>query len=392
MRLEKRVLETSDGGMSDIDRTDHSAKRLRSDSNSVSEVEPEHLIIHQVECTQTPDHRHHSSVAYFLDPPRLFAEDNKASALRGNTPIYDIEEYLENQENISIVVYRSYDCERYHKHLTNKGAFERIKLSSSGIRGVPALQPYLSALKKDAAPASCKSEKMEIHASELEDALESLKKLNSKMSIKDFWEPEAPYLHLYHFRGMIKDNVWKLSNSLQQQHVNVLLEYIDEAFGDEYADADALFAKGLVSKKHLSKLFGPDEIVVTIKEGHLVAYLSDGLPDASKSSIKLSCSSWTFDGVFHKKDTTFRVDWPSFDPDPRVLPISKLEMFPLKYDTSGAEEMLSSRGKRLWSCRRRRYMSYNAPEFEDMNSVPTVKTPPNILIITNNSGSSSIHD
>lgn len=104
MRLEKRVLETSDGGMSDIDRTDHSAKILRYDSNFVSEVESEHLIIYYVEYTQTPDHRHYSSVAYILDPPRLFAENNNASAPRDST-IYDIEKCLENQENMSIICY-----------------------------------------------------------------------------------------------------------------------------------------------------------------------------------------------------------------------------------------------------------------------------------------------
>lgn len=71
---------------------------------------------------------------------------------------------------------------------------------------------------------------MKIHASELENALESLKKQKSKMSMMDFWEPGAPYLHLHHFCGIIKDNVWKLSSSLQQQYVNVLFKYIDEMF------------------------------------------------------------------------------------------------------------------------------------------------------------------
>ncbi|CZR64932.1 uncharacterized protein PAC_14832 [Phialocephala subalpina] len=311
-RSEKRKLETLYGNVNGG--LDNSAKRARSNTNHLYEAEPEFLLVHKVEWIQNTNHNHHPRTAYFLDPPRLFADD-KASALRGTIPIFEIEDHLGDNEHISIVVYKSYDCETYHQHLTNKDAFERIKLSSSGVHGVTALQPYLFTLKEDAAPASCRI----------------------NMSTKDFWHLEAPYLHLYHFRGFIKDNVLKLSSILQQQHVNVLLKYIDEAFGEDYADAVTLFAKGLVSEKHLSKLFGPDEIVVTIKDGQLLAYVSAGLIQAGRSSLEMSCLSWGFDGAFHRKIMSFRVDWPPFGL--KLLPISELEMFPLKYDTLGAEEI-----------------------------------------------------
>lgn len=130
--------------------------------------------MHKVEWIQNTNHSHHPRTAYFLDPPRLFADDNKASALRGTIPIFEIEDHLDDNEHISTVVYKSYDCETHHQHLTNKDAFERIKLSSSGVRGILALQPYPFTLKEDAAPALCRSEEMTILFERAQRCLEEL--------------------------------------------------------------------------------------------------------------------------------------------------------------------------------------------------------------------------
>jgi hypothetical protein len=338
------------------------AKRIKLGSNPQADLDPGFLLIHKVECGQSINHNHHPEASYFLDVPRLFTGDNKASALRGTVSITDVEEHLEDNEHISIVIYRTYYCEEYHESIEE--GFERLKLSDYGVRTVSAMRPYLFVLRKDMAPATCILEDMTLRSSDLKEALRNLEKLDPRINYNSFrhddWSLKAPYLQLYHFRNFIRQTTRRLTNIEERRHVNVLLRYIDEAFGDDYAEADDLFSQGLVSQKHHSKLFGPNETVVNMKDGQAVASLSRGLPNTDRSSPTLYCENWNFDGVFGRKGSTVEITWPSTTPS-EILPIVDLDVFPLKYDRVGTKQKLLDRGRLLWKCRKRRYMSYRIP-------------------------------
>jgi hypothetical protein len=336
-------------------------KRIKLGSNPQVDLDPEFLLIHKVECGQSINHNHHPGTSYFLDIPRLFSGDNKASALRGTISITDVEEHLEDNEHISIVIYRTYDCEEYHESIEE--GFERLKLSDYGVRTVSAMRPYLFVLREDMAPATCILEDMTLLSSDLKEALRNLENLDPRINYSSFrqddWSLKAPYLQLYHFRDLVKQATRRLTNIEELRHVKVLLRYIDEAFGDDYAEADHLFAQGLVSQKHHSKLFGPNETVVNMKDGQPVASLSRGLPNTGQSTPTLYCEDWSFDGVFGRKGNTVVITWPSTSSE--ILPIVDLELFPLKYDLVGTKQKLLVRGQLLWKCRKRRYMSYRVP-------------------------------
>ncbi|KAH8747123.1 hypothetical protein BGZ57DRAFT_777353 [Hyaloscypha finlandica] len=336
-------------------------KRIKLGSHHQAKLDPEYLLIHKVECGQSINHNHHPETSYFLDPPRLFAKDNKASPLRGTISITDVEEHLEDNEHISIIIYRTYDCEEYHESIEEN--FERLRLSDYGVRTVSAMRPYLFVLSKDMTAAMCVSEDMTLLSHDLKEALTKLEILEPRINYNTLmlndWALNAPYLQLYHFRDLTRQTIRRLASIEERNHVDVLLRYIDEGFGDDYAEADDLFARGLVSQKHHSKLFGPDETVITMKEGQPVAFISKGLPKTGGSGPTLYCENWNFDGVFERKESIVDAIWPSTSS--AILPIVDLEYFPLKYDTAGTKQRLLARGQVLWNCRKRSYMSYRAP-------------------------------
>ena len=252
-----------------------------------------HLVLHKVECGRSINHNHHPETSYFLDAPRLFAGDNKASPLRGTSSIANAEEYLEDNEHISIVIYRTYDCEEYHESVEQ--SFERLRLSDFGVRTVAAMRPYLFVVSKDMAPATSVSEYMTLLSHDLKEALRNLEKLNPSINCNSFrhnhWRLNAPYLQMYHFRDLVRHTIPRLTSAEERKHAEVLLTYIDETFGDDYAEADNMFAKGMVSQNHLSKLFEPYEIVVTMKESQPVAFISKGLPNTGHPALTLRCEN-----------------------------------------------------------------------------------------------------
>jgi hypothetical protein len=379
----KRYLETSssDGSASEAIQSGSSLppsmatrprKRLKLGSRPQTQSGPEYLLIHKVECGHSINHNHHPKTSFFLDPPRLFAGDNKTSPLRGTVSISNVAEHLEDNEHISIIIYRTYYCEDYHA--TAEDDFERLRLSDYGVRTVSAMRPYLFVLSKDTPEAECASEEMTLLSQDLREALNNLEildpKINCHLLRQDHWTMNSPYLQMYHFRDLIRQTSPMLTGVDEQKHVDVLLRYIDEAFGDDYAEADNLFSMGLVSQKHASKLFGPEEIVVTMKEGQPVAYVSKGFPSQTRSLLTLHCESWKFDGVFGRKVEIFDVMWPTASSS-EVMPIIELNLFPLKYDRSGIKKRLLARGQVLWNCRKRRYMSYTLPT--DKSDTQTVR-------------------
>lgn len=346
-------------------------KRIRPGSTHEG-LNPEYLLIHQVYCELSTNHDDHAEVSNFLDTPRLFAGDNKASALRGKDTIMDIDDYLEDHEHISIVVYKRYNCEGYHERI--ESSFERLKFSDYAVRAVSAMRPYLFVLRRDTVPATSTSEEMTFLSDDLKQALRNLQALDSKINYASLarrnWNIESPYLQLYHFRDAIRQNVSCLSDFGEQQQVGVLLRYIYQELETEYGEADDLFARGLVSQKHHSKLFGPNEVIVTLDGDKPLAFMSLGLPDTGLSRSSLLCESWNFDGVFERKQSAVNIQWPHESRE--EMPIVDLEFFPLKYDHRKTEERLLTRGKLLWGCRKRRYMSYRG--LGSIDDVQTVRT------------------
>lgn len=133
--LKKRKMDTFDGSFR-ADPSKRSALLLPADSRPSSMnderapresfQQPQILIVHTVACSRTAAHADHHPRSSYFDCPRLFTGDHKASALRGRYRIDNVEEYIEQHEELYMVINRVYSCEVYHESVQH--LFGRLQL------------------------------------------------------------------------------------------------------------------------------------------------------------------------------------------------------------------------------------------------------------------------
>lgn len=328
--------------------------------SSPSTGQPRYVIVHLVTCQRHNNHVRHQRSAYFLDIPRLFAGDSKASALRGTHDLSNLKEYLEDHPEVSFIIYKSYNCERYHETIQDQ--FERLQIPKIDSEVVAQLRPYLFTLKKDEEPALADSERMEIISDELQEVMEVIEADPSDAFTNrhDGHNLRAPHLHFYHYRPLMVQYASESPSQIHREHIKLLLDYLNSSHGSEYEEADALFRRGMVSKLHFSKMFGPNEVIVTVRNDQPLAFVSRKCPIAQNDPLELDCWSWSFDGVFRRQTSPVRVDWPASSS--AIIPISALKTYPLRFDTSGLEQRLRKRGRTFWECRERKFVSYESPK------------------------------
>ncbi|KAF4453124.1 hypothetical protein F53441_4121 [Fusarium austroafricanum] len=320
---------------------------------------PRYLVIHQVKCPgSTPAHSRHPAVSEYLDIPRLFVGDNKATPLRGRQPAQKALHEAKGDPSISFAIYRTYNCLEYHTSV------------STALQEAPW---DTSLVAKDANPAVVEREHMEILSPHLSQGIDTMKVMDAYEKAQDKdkgeallvgWEREqsmmAPYLHFYHARDLLRANAPRLMEN-QPQHITLLLEYLDNEFGDEYLEADRLFNRGWVTKKHFHKLFGPNQVLATLKNPHPVAMISKYPPMPGSDPIRLECETWDFNGRhFAKLKTNVTIPWPKYALGDQKVPINSLAIFPLRFDAR-LEDRLRKRGEIYWQLRKRKYIEYIAP-------------------------------
>ncbi|RKK88613.1 hypothetical protein BFJ68_g14221 [Fusarium oxysporum] len=325
---------------------------------------PRYTVIHRVECPgSTPVHSRHPAISSFLDVPRLFVGDNKASPLRGRIPDENSQLLARKDPNISFIIHRTYNCLDYHNTV-----FEALREASMN-SAPPGLSSELCLLPNDADNAVAEGEYMEIVSTHLNNAIEAVKEADTKQDSVDEslllgWKREqnmmAPYLYFYHTRNLLRDHVPHLPER-QSKDINLLLEYLDKEFSPDYQEAEKLFlGDGLVSRKHFHKLFGPREIIVTVEEGNHIAMVSKYPPLPGSNPIRLECEMWKFNGRFAKFKRTVTIPWPKHAAEVDKVPIKSLGIFPLRFDQQ-LESRLRKRGELFWQLRKPRLVLYTAP-------------------------------
>ena len=256
----------------------------------------------------------------------------------------------------SFIVRNIYDCSEYHDDISDE--FQHLEMPQ-GISGDLAEQvrPYFSVLMEDAKPAE-----------RVRQVLVPLKGLKSAMGTLEAlfprqlrgWDDASnltyPYLQLWHCKDRVRAAVLDLPDIMQQLYANALLDYLEEEVTAECKEAEDLFDKGFVNKKHWAKLFRPNGLVITVEDGEPRAYVSNDCPTVADDWLSIDCSLWGFNGEFYQKNSTKEEDWPSKSD---TISISDLTFYPLRFDKTCLEERLRSRGNIFWACRHRRYVNYN---------------------------------
>ena len=159
-----------------------------------------YLVLHRVVCdgqkNTEEDHSEHQLTAYYDDEPRLFAKDDRASALRGRNDIRDLDGYLERQEAVAFVVYKIYSCRQYHNQI--RTCFINVAPESINRASFLRLKPWFHTLPNDAEPAYPTSEEITLIQEGLAEAIEDL--VSRDLTKLGSWNKETSFasaLHLF---------------------------------------------------------------------------------------------------------------------------------------------------------------------------------------------------
>lgn len=341
---------------------EHQGHKKRRLFENVPDDSVNYLVIHEIDCSgELRGHlNHHRDTTRFFDHPRLYAGDCKASPLHGLDPveIEDLEEYLEDHPEVAFIVCRRYSCEAYHKAVSDRFVALNVPYLDQETQNQLRLCFYIL---QDTGPLAVpETESMSAVSQPLIDAMLDLEKHSPKTF--EGWNSDqnrnAPYVHFYHARDAIESVGRNILSNHSQKYTKALLNYLQISFQHDYEEADRLFEKGLVTRKHLLKVFRTNNILVSLQNGQPRGFLvkSCGVTD---DGVQARCSTLSFDGRFRRVDETINVVWPGRAGD--TLRICELNAYPLQYEQSGLKTELLARGTTFWSCRGRKFVSYTAP-------------------------------
>ncbi|CAI7568688.1 unnamed protein product [Penicillium pancosmium] len=205
-----------------------------------------------------------------------------------------------------------------------------------------SIQPYFFQLRRNGHWAKQDFESIRIVSEQLRDAIVSVTGIRYSQ-VKKF-DTTRSVASITSERRIVLDN---------------LFGYMKWSNGRDYEEADELFSQGLVTERHLAKLCGPNEIMVTTVDGQLRAYLVDHISIEDESSIDLQLWSREFEGAFYKKEKTTQLIWPESESTEKPIAISNLSMFPLRFALPEMEKKLRARGEIFWQCRKACFIAYN---------------------------------
>jgi hypothetical protein len=288
-----------------------------------------------------------SNVEYYLEPLAAVEEAYPKADFKIEMRIGKLEDYFQRRPHLRFVVFKDYNSREY-RNLQDEVALEpRIPFS---------IQPPLFI-----------NEQVSICSHSMEEAMNALSALMPEQ-LGQWWtskKMDAPYLPIFHYHALIEQKMEEI-DARYHPDIRLLLNFIRKRHASEYGQAESLFSEGLVSKEHLSKLFRPNDVLVTFQEDLCLGYVCNDWPNEaksffndSKSRVELGCTYWTFNGVFFKKTRKFSIDWPRSDSS--VMQIADLPVYPLRFADPSIKAHLGDRGRKFWVCRHRKYVAYHGP-------------------------------
>lgn len=319
----------------------------------IPEIQPKYEIHHSVECDE--DAHRKGNYGVFRDQPALYAGDDADAHLQGKDEIKNPRRYLDANKSIVFVVEREYICRHYQGQLDNernKGLIDRF-----------------DRLKRDGPKANANLETIKITNTDLLDLLNGLVLGNREMfpnyQLFDTEIP-APYLFFYHHRKFLEEQANDKEDP-RKRLLEPLLAFVKETYQAEWDEADALFANGETTHKHITKLYRPGDIVVSRREGKLIGYEVAQWPRSfgPGGGASVACTNFMFHGYFFKSAYSLGATPPLKDRlTNSAFPINKLDTYPLRFCAPDTKEELIRRGKRFWSVRNRSFVSYSGWDFD----------------------------
>ena len=396
-----------------IERLQMRAEQLKATTKNMTSSRSQtfYRILH-VSSENSVDSRNPYSSTFF-DPPECVTGQGSARVLRCKIPLSNFDLYLEQNKDVSFIVYRTYvesDAEAVSSsHTTINGNEIPVEINES-IQ--PVAQDLINAL-----------ETILQSREEYEDLLTTYRSTN---------ELHAPYLFMYHNRQDL-DMVRNSLNQFSQDQFALFSDYVIQNYGSMYETADSLFSHGKTSPECVRYLFKPGDLLVKRYENDYRGWIACSWPrevstkrmsrseaETLKKGVPISlyCSRkaskknaddmvlvhhfsiaawhWGFDGNFqrqnddlefiiqaeenqteHRKKAGTHHDLKAQDeasqPERDLVAIEELVVFPMKYASTEIVNKLRRRGRTFWKCRSRKFVSYQEHEMDSMKNLVSMR-------------------
>lgn len=319
----------------------------------------------------------------YIDEPRWLKGDRDMNSLQGHLPITNMDSYIDRHPEISFIVFRDTFADHHKAEVEDEIEMlwkESIKITS----------PKLMQSVRNVMDQVSRSLNRDLH----------LGLMNLKTELR------APYLPFYHYRDMLSDFAATIPTTCYHEW-RLLVEYIDQVYGDEYEQVENLLKAGTISRNFIPYLIKNGDVLICSDSGYESAYLAiseptlplstdfQKLPNSDlevslfaspmeetaidenlrirgiRKEIKehsdwsfenqqwlIRTQAWKFDGTFQKdtQDVSFNIAGGRNE----ILLIKDLEFYPIRYADPHLVSKLRERGLQLWKSRSRRYVSYRS--------------------------------
>jgi len=271
----------------------------------------------------------------------------KRSHLNGTIPILDLEGFMENDtDGVAFVVIRTVECTQASVLMARAGGsmrwteaiYAKSKISKDALHEVATSyfgpspeDPYSSIT-----PAS-------VHPDVVQDT-------------PVFDRNRLIHAELFLFAHRHVLGSYGLKHPDSKRHVDALIQYANEKYGREFANAEELFASNAVTSDHVLKLFRPNDIVVSGTHGRPAAFVVQEWPRlAEEGWVTLTCWSFQPDGTgFARKRTVISI--PPLEPKATKIP--SLVAYPISFASSELRNLIRDRGFKHWDLRNATQVTY----------------------------------
>jgi len=299
-------------------------------------------ILYRIIC-HSKTQKNHLAFLYEDDPDLARAGRTFSQHSNANRPVENIQAYLTSHAGVAFIVMRNRFCSvDANRHIPDD-AFLMLPSSTSpsNIREsiVITSESLQGALSK---VATCPIDLVE-HSAE-------------KIEIR------SPYRFLHHHRTLLREFPESGQHTLQSE-IASLLQYVEEQYGRDFLEAEALFDKSVVTLRYLPMLYRPNDVVLKRDEWRqsdtLTAAVVDGWPGTTSGRFNIKYWSWNYNGwVFERRYLNVKTSLSMCSQEDEVIPIDQLEYIPLRFSNAAIVSKLRERGLAFWRLRNRSYVAY----------------------------------
>jgi hypothetical protein len=299
-------------------------------------------ILYRIIC-KSQTQKNHLAFLYEDDPDLARAGRTFSRHCNANRPVENIQAYLASHAGVAFVVMRNRFCsvdanqhipdDAFHvpsSSMPQSGIRESIVITSESLQGALS---KVATCPIDLVEGS--AEKIEIH---------------------------SPYRFLYHHRTLLREFPEPGQHMLQSE-IASLLQYVEEQYGRDFLEAEALFDKSLVTLRYLPMLYRPNEVVLKRDKRRqpdtLTAVVVDGWPGTFVRGLRIQSWSWNYNGwTFERRYLDYITLHSTYSQEDEATPIDQLEYIPLRFANAAIVSKLRERGLAFWRLRNRSHVAY----------------------------------